>query len=332
MSPKPIECVSFSGAQQPRSVRECGPSSQPCESHCTETPLRCATRARAGFTLIELLVVIAIIAVLVALLLPAVQQAREAARRTQCKNNLLQLGLAIHNYEMAYEVLPPGTVNPTGPIKNEAKGYHVGWELQLLPYVDQGVTFKTVNFKAGVYDPSNERVRSISIPSFICPSDSHSGNFTTADGKSAGVSNYAGCHNDIEAPIAADNTGVFYLNSSIRYDQITDGSTNTIFTGEKPVGTDHLGWVSGTRSTLRNTGSAINAGLPGPINQFGVVQAAGGAVPVGPLAVGGFGSHHVGGSQFGLGDGAVRFISENINPDLFKQLGNRADGKLPADF
>src|SRR5213083_896811 len=94
-----------------------------------------------GFTLIELLVVIAIIAVLIALLLPAVQQAREAARRTQCKNNLMQLGLALHNYEMAYELLPPGSINPTGPIRNESKGYHMGWMVQILPYIDQGNVF-----------------------------------------------------------------------------------------------------------------------------------------------------------------------------------------------
>lgn len=324
MCPKPSECIQSSDPRQSRSLRQ-------CENHRGKPGVRCATRARSGFTLIELLVVIAIIAVLVALLLPAVQQAREAARRTQCKNNLLQLGLAIHNYEMAYEVLPPGVVNPTGPVKNEEKGYHVGWEVQLLPYIDQGATFKAFDFKVGVYDVNNERTRSLSLPTFICPSDSHQRTTTTGSGKQAGVSNYAGCHNDIEAPITTDNTGVFYLNSSTRYDQISDGSTNTIFTGEKLIDIDDLGWVSGTRSTLRNT-SSFNANSAGPINQFGVVQPSGGPAPAGPLVVGGFGSHHVGGAQFGMGDGAVRFISANVNPDVFKQLGNRADGKLPADF
>src|SRR5262245_32852973 len=94
-----------------------------------------SAQLRRGFTLIELLVVIAIIAVLIALLLPAVQQAREAARRTQCKNNLMQMGLALHNYEMTYERLPPGSVDPNRPIRNEPKDYHFGWMVKLLPYL-----------------------------------------------------------------------------------------------------------------------------------------------------------------------------------------------------
>ena len=114
---------------------------------------------RSGFTLIELLVVIAIIAVLVALLLPAVQQAREAARRTQCKNNLMQVGLALHNYDMAHECLPPGTVDPNRPIRSEPKGYHVGWVVQSLPYLDQTPTYQQFDFKGGVYSPGNNAPR-----------------------------------------------------------------------------------------------------------------------------------------------------------------------------
>src|SRR5262245_65740468 len=92
------------------------------------------SRDRRGFTLIELLVVIAIIAVLIALLLPAVQSAREAARRAQCCNNLMQMGIAIVNYESSHERLPPGVVNSTGPVLDVPKGYHFGWMTQILPY------------------------------------------------------------------------------------------------------------------------------------------------------------------------------------------------------
>src|SRR5687768_4236128 len=155
-----------------------------------------------GFTLIELLVVIAIIAVLIALLLPAVQQAREAARRTQCKNNLMQIGLALHNYEMAYEVLPPGSVNPTGPIRSEEKGYHMSWVVQILPYLDQQNTFQHFNFSKGVYDPDNAAARAVNLAILRCPSS-----WTAAPGAAC----YAGNHHDAEAPIDVDNNGVMFL-------------------------------------------------------------------------------------------------------------------------
>src|SRR5258708_46867 len=128
-------------------------------------------RPRAGFTLIELLVVIAIIAVLIALLLPAVQSAREAARRSQCLNNLMQISLAIKNYEAAHEMLPPGVVNPTGPIKNTPQGYHVSWMVQILPFLEQTAAFKHMDFSVGVYNPNNVTVRAQRINIFHCPSD-----------------------------------------------------------------------------------------------------------------------------------------------------------------
>lgn len=106
-----------------------------------------AARLRSrGFTLLELLVVISIIAVLIALLLPAVQQSREAARRTQCRNNLMQLGLALQNYHGAHRVLPSGCVNETGPILVGQAGYRVGWIVQILPYLDQEGTYRHVDF------------------------------------------------------------------------------------------------------------------------------------------------------------------------------------------
>ncbi|HEY2252061.1 MAG TPA: DUF1559 domain-containing protein, partial [Planctomycetaceae bacterium] len=277
---------------------------------------------RRGFTLIELLVVIAIIAVLVALLLPAVQQAREAARRTQCKNNLMQIGIALHNYEMRHECLPPGSVDPNRPIRSEAKGYHVGWIVQVLPDLDCDNIFQRFNFTVGVYDQSNNGPRGVKIVSLHCPSSS------AMVGQSMGTTTYAGCHHDSEAPIDIDNNGVLFLNSRIRYRDIRDGSSNTIFVGEH-ADLDPLGWASGTRSTLRNTSSIGGAGpglrpaVPGGVGlaPLPVGQAPGGAA-VAPdaalLEVGGFSSPHVGGAQFVLGDGSVRFINQSINPTTFK--------------
>ncbi|MGH7199536.1 MAG: DUF1559 domain-containing protein [Planctomycetaceae bacterium] len=278
---------------------------------------------RRGFTLIELLVVIAIIAILIALLLPAVQQAREAARRTQCRNNLMQLGLALHNYELAYETLPPGVVNDSGPIQSNSQGYHMSWLVQLLPYLDQQPMYQHVDFSASVYDARNAKVRSVTIAVLQCPSSPYNEPRTDANGAAIAVTTYAGCHHDVEAPIAADNHGVLFLNSDVRYEEITDGSSNTIFVGEKLAGPDDLGWMSGTRATLRNTGSFDNTAAGYSLEQQRQQE-----VPADPATVGGFGSWHAGGGQFLFGDGSVRFLSANITSTLFQALGHRADGKL----
>ncbi|WP_417398383.1 DUF1559 domain-containing protein [Gimesia chilikensis] len=288
------------------------------------------THKKSGFTLIELLVVIAIIAILIALLLPAVQQAREAAHRASCKNNLMQINIALQNYEMAHNVLPSGTINPTGPVRSESKGYHVSWILQILPYLDERVAFNKFNFKESVYAPVNKQVAEYQIPLLSCPSNPSPGN------------TYAGMQNDIEAPIDVNNNGVLFLNSSVRYDEILDGSSKTIFVGEF-AGGNQRGWVSGTRSTLRNAGTSINAnGLnyyPGKA-QFDARNSEGESTEAvgeskaaeNPLSVGGFSSYHTGGAQFGLGDGSVRFLSENIDETVYQALANRHDGQLLPEF
>ncbi len=279
-----------------------------------------------GFTLIELLVVIAIIAILVALLLPAVQQAREAARRSTCKNNLAQISLALHNYEMQYEALPPGTVNPTGPIRWEEQGYHLSWTVAILPFLDQLPTWEKYDRSKGVYAAENAKIREVEISVYACPSSAYGVGVTTPGGVEIAGNSYAGCYHHEETPIDVKLSGIFYLNSSTRYEQIRDGSSNTIFLGEKIDSPTTLGWLSGTRETLRNT-SAINS--PGQHNWRDHRKE---KQNLPPNVVGGFGSFHTGGAQFALGDGSVRFISENINPETFKNLGNRADGELPGSF
>jgi len=135
------------------------------------TPRPSQTITRSGFTLIEMLVVIAIIAVLAALLLPAVQQAREAARRAQCMNNVMQIGVALNNYMMAHEVLPPGTQNSSGPIQsNEGGGYHMGWISQILPYFEKQYVYENIDFTRSVYDPVNLPARQYQIHMLMCPS------------------------------------------------------------------------------------------------------------------------------------------------------------------
>ena len=280
-------------------------------------------KRRQAFTLVELLVVIAIIGILVALLLPAVQAAREAARRLQCTNNLSQLALAVQNYEGAFRVYPPGTVDESGPIVNVAQGYHHNWITQLLPYMEHTHTYRHVNFDAGVYDQENAEPRRVRIACLSCPSD-------FAEETSIGLTSYAGCHHDVESPIDVDNHGVFFLNSGVRYAEILDGTTNTLFLGEKIL-TDKndLGWMSGTRATLRNTGDPINSELSKSL-QNATADDAGEVDPArqSNQFVGGFASRHVSLIMAAFGDGHVRAIRERINPEVWQQYGHRADGKL----
>lgn len=319
---------------------------------------------RKGFTLVELLVVIAIIGILVALLLPAIQAAREAARRTECGQNMSQLIVAIHHYEMAWDVYPPGTLEKNGPIQNHAHGYHHGWLTHLLPYMEQNNAYRNIDRSVGVYHKKNAKVRQLTIEHLICPSQS---------GSKEGYSSYAAVHHDVEAPIHVNNNGVFFLNSRITYDDITDGSAYTLFVGEKITEPGDLGWMSGTRATLRNMGVAVNVSgfqggrvnfVSGPLGDDVLWVESDGSVavedgmgyklstelskpdsdtatkepkevkPTGPppkgpvLPIGGFGSVHPGGSQFAFGDGRVDFLSDSVSLPILQQLGHRADGKL----
>jgi len=214
---------------------------------------------RRAFTLVELLVVIAIIGVLVALLLPAVQQAREAARRMQCANHLGQLIIAVNHYEMAHSVYPAGTIDAKGPILNARLGYHHNWLVQSLPYMEQKNVWNAVDIKQSIYHAKNGPVQKLALPGLNCPSSIGGPPMT----------DYAACHHDVEASIDVKDNGVFFLNSRVRYRDITDGSSNTIFLGEKITDAWDMEWCSGTRATLRNTGWGINqftlrgGGLPG---------------------------------------------------------------------
>jgi prepilin-type N-terminal cleavage/methylation domain-containing protein len=315
------------------------------------------TRPRPAFTLVELLVVIAIIGVLVALLLPAVQAAREAARRSSCQNQLSQLIIAVHNYEMAHGMYPAGTIDARGPIVNARIGYHHNWIIQILPFIEERNTWQAIDKTVSVYHAKNAAPATVPMKILSCPS---SGAWNTS------ASHYAGVHHDAEKPIDAKDNGVFFLNSRVRYDDVTDGSSHTIFIGEKLPDAWDLMWMSGTRATLRNAGTPVNGltfgtGLPRPgdpsapaappvdavpgiddvekpedpalpLAAGAPAPAAAAATPGSPLWVGGFGSQHPGGAQFAIGDGSVRFISETVAAGVLGDLAHRNDGKLPQGF
>lgn len=272
----------------------------------------------SGFTLVELLVVIAIIGVLIGLLLPAVQQAREAARRCSCSNNMSQLGLAAHNFDFSMERLPHGTINPTGPILTQPTGQHTSHLVQLLAFVDQPNIANNFDIAKGAYDPANAAARAISLSVFTCPTFP---NPHRNDAGTAGITNYAGCHHHKEAQIDKDNNGLLFLNSGIRYADISDGSTHTILYGEMLPYPTTLGWASGTRASLRNTGSPIASVV------WDVL-----AVPLTPVDVGGFGSSHQGGAQFVMADGSVTFLSTSIDQQVYENMGNRKDGEMLGEM
>ncbi len=311
-----------------------------------------ASRSRPAFTLIELLVVIAIIALLIAMLLPAVQQVREAARRTQCNKNLFQIGLALQNYHQAHESLPPGSLNEAGPIRNEPQGYHHNWIVCLLPYLDERPIYSRIDPAAGIYEAANAAARQASVPLLFCPSDPAARQSARADDVPVALTSYAGVHHPLEAPIDVTNHGVLFLNSRVRFADVPDGVSHTVFVGEIKRSESDLGWASGTRASLRNGGMALNR-TPGGSRYYNDPAAHGdpseewlqqmaatkfddrvdaGSRADAALLVGGFGSHHPGGSHFAMGDGSVRFVSENINRDTLQQLLDRADGAVQVEF
>lgn len=204
-------------------------------------------QSHRGFTLIELLVVIAIIAILIGLLLPAVQKVREAAARMKCQNNLKQLGLAMHNYESALGVFPPGYIHYLAVWNGTADASEATWPYFILPYIEQTAMFNSVSYATlsatsprhgfGMGDASTSTIRTTRLSLFSCPSDDLNAVFGFGGAYVRG--NYAanggiGPMTSPAAPNGLDHTvqGVFYNVSKIRVTEISDGTSNTVFMSE----------------------------------------------------------------------------------------------------
>lgn len=305
---------------------------------------------RSAFTLVELLVVIAIIGVLVALLLPAVQTARESARRATCVNNLKQIGLAIHNYHDTLNKFPPGrmgcdcwTADVCGSRDSNTRPGTSGFGM-LLPQLEQSALYDGLGWQKGAVAPATD----CGVPDstagwstglsqllltrpkvFVCPSDVSE---PIHKDKTYATGNYAFMHGTRGPSYGTDqvdlkhyNNGTFMYRTPIRIHDVTDGLSNTIFAGEViATHTDESSnrWLIGSRhlDSLRSTENAINT-PPGK----GVVLDL-----YGYKCNGAFGSKHVNGANFAYGDGSVTFIRDNVDLKIYRALATRNGGENVA--
>jgi len=299
-------------------------------------------RRGRGFTLIELLVVIAIIAVLIALLLPAVQQAREAARRTQCKNNLKQLGLALHSYHETLSRIPAGLIH-----QNEW-----GWGTMILPYLDQAPLYNVLGSTTGKSYPGgttavgfSAHMESFTPPNALsslltvyrCPSDSGPAIVNLTDFYGSGTEPYG--KSNYPAVQGTDSTnpvdGAFpwydlsgNAPASRNFRDFTDGLSNTFLIGERQSPLIVNGLYTG--------GDSIWCGVvdfgddnAGVCNSTYPINLRTTSTNTQTLA---FGSLHTGGSHFLMGDGAVRFVSENISRITYANLASINDGQVIGEY
>jgi prepilin-type N-terminal cleavage/methylation domain-containing protein/prepilin-type processing-associated H-X9-DG protein len=315
-------------------------------SSLSRAPRVLSSRSKTGMTLIELLLVIAIIGTLVALLLPAIQAAREAGRRASCANNLKQLGVAVNNYESARQVYPPGA-KWEGRTPEDKRRKHGSALVHLLPYIEQQALFDAFDFKQrsidkAVFPGTDKRIGAEIIATYLCPSDAHDGQF-----EGIGIHNYAASNGPTEvydnaacscvhswksfemAPIDdyENFAGPFsrLFAAKCRPKQITDGISKTIFFGEVRVPCSlhaRSGWAH------TNNGNGYCTTLI-PINHDTCNDFAPDACnrPCNWNTEVGFKSAHPGGAQFLFGDGSVHFLNESIDHQLYQYLGAKADGQ-----
>ena len=300
-----------------------------------------ASNDRKAFTLLELIVVVAIIGVLISLLLPAIQHARESARRMSCSNNMHQLGVALHSYHQAKKRLPPGWIvtdlSAPGAKPKDDSGW--AWGALLLPFIEQ-VPLESgfVNLQLGIQHDENQFSRTQSIAVFHCPSSGQPDIFTLTGTHRCGgmpltdlaASDYVGvtASSSQMIPIAKCETvpwssedAVFAFNQSVSLRDIADGVSQTFLIGERSCQAFPSAWAG-----------ALPEGEYARGRVLGLIDTPPQAASVAERENVEFASYHPGGSQFLLADGAVRLVTVEIDPALFKALGTRNGGEPVSEF
>jgi prepilin-type N-terminal cleavage/methylation domain-containing protein/prepilin-type processing-associated H-X9-DG protein len=305
-------------------------------------------RNTAGFTLVELLVVIAIIGTLAGLLLPAVQAAREAARRNSCLNNVKQLAVAIHNYESSYQRFPAGAttlraLTSTSCFTTRIDGKTITvydarapWSVYVLPFLDDQSRYDQFNLNASFAYTNNSAMANNSNQfqpnaAFKCPSDPAS-----ALGSSCHT-NYLACQGggttsdrvcNLPRGIAYDN-GIFFNNSSTKGKDLTDGTTYVILIGETKYCPQTLSWASSYRAQVGYEGAANVCATEQAINSSLKSGYKDSWAELWTPYTNTFGSEHAGrGATVAMADGSVKFLMESIGINVFRTLGQRASGQI----
>ncbi|WP_459555770.1 DUF1559 family PulG-like putative transporter [Lacunimicrobium album] len=294
---------------------------------------------RHAFTLIELLVVIAIIAVLVAILLPAVQQAREAARRTSCRNNMKQLGLTLHNYHDTHSVFPAGyyyaPAPGTPPVANRLGA---SWGAMILPFIEQAALYDQFNWSLPIYDDANIIPREKHLQSFLCPSDTVSHDSHVKMGTTPekyAMASYVASFGTPDLDETQDQRlGMFSRNSRTRFGDVTDGLSNTLLLGERENGPFRSAGVHGNHFEYETTwAGAVRDAEEADDDHGHMVLFQTGHTPNNPNSDDrDVSAPHRGYSNFGLGDGSVRGISESIDFGLYQGLGTISRSEVLGEF
>jgi prepilin-type N-terminal cleavage/methylation domain-containing protein/prepilin-type processing-associated H-X9-DG protein len=305
----------------------------------TDSPFRQQPLGRFGFTLIELLVVIAIIAVLIGLLLPAIQKVREAANRASCQNNLHQIGVALHNHHDGQGSFPSGyRCQPVNPSKADQTAPGWGWAALLLPYVEQGNLAQQIDFNLSVEHSSNLAARTTVVKLYVCPSDRSTGLFTIADKNNnalaqAATNSYAASHGigvDLDEELD-DFNGLFSRNSKVRIADVTDGTSNTIAIGERGSFFTQTPWAGAVSfGTTRITAGAPTSN-PAAVEDAptqALVHVAVHTLNDANADPEDFFTPHTGNAMFLFGDGSVRPVRTRVSLSILQALATRNGGEV----